>query len=509
MEVSFLSSSGSFGGVAYNLSKVTNNSGEVLEVANFEGLDYLFNPTVNDYIDYLKAWSDRSTRIKNSQFHVAISCKGHEKSKTELLATAKEWLKEMGYEGNPALFIFHHDTDNNHIHIITSRVDKSGKKVNDSNERWRGRAILKRIEGVRLSLEEEAKNAIRDAFSYRYENKKQFAMILESQGYKTKELEGGNLEVKRYGKVVAVVSGDDIGTSVSEKKKDRDGREKKLKAILYKYKEQMSISELKDLMRKSFGVELMFFGKPNSPYGYAIIDHKEKSVHKGGDIMPLKELLCATKKEVGNHKERAEKFVAITLESSKLTTKEVNAMLRKYGYSLRRGVLYHYSKELGQLSNDLIEQVKYNDRLAKTKQIHTDDPKLIEVLANHYKLKVEDLIDREAKNDKRIGSQSDLQDLYDTAYRSGDLFYYLKMHKAFIIKQEGRRYMVSQELGSIAEIDTSNPDRSLLVSQTIQEEREQANHHGIIDEVIDMFVGGEDQGVSTANNELKKKRRGR
>ncbi len=507
MEVSFLSSSSSFGGVAYNLSKVANNSGEILEVANFQGLDYLINPTIEDYIDYLKAWSDRSTRIKNSQFHVAISCKGHERTKVELLAAAKEWLKEMGYEGNPALFIFHHDTDNNHIHIITSRVNKSGKKVNDSNERWRGRAILKRIEGERLSLEEEVKKAISDAFSYRYENMKQFEMILESKGYKVEERDDF-FQVMRYGKVLAVVKGDDIIAGISEKKKDKDSRVKQLKAILYKYKVKMSINELKELMRKSFGVELMFFGKLNSPYGYAIIDHKEKCVHKGGDIMPMKELLGERKKENIDHKERAETFVAIILESNKLSNKEVNSMLKKYGYSLRSGVLYHYSNELGQLSNEYAEQIRYNDRLAKTKQIHTDDPKLMQVLANHYKLKIEDLIDNPMRGEGGSVERT-LQNLYDTAYRSGDLYYYLKMNKAFIIEQEGRKYMVSQELGSIAEIDTSNPDRTLLVTKGSMVERAETAFRG--DEVGLMDILGYDsgEGVSSANNELKKKRRGR
>lgn len=78
-----MSSTGSFGGVDYNLSKVYSNAGELLEASNFDGLRHISNPTISDYTNYLKVWSERNSRIRNSQLHVAISCKGREKSKEE------------------------------------------------------------------------------------------------------------------------------------------------------------------------------------------------------------------------------------------------------------------------------------------------------------------------------------------------------------------------------------------------------------------------------------------
>ena len=49
----------------------------------------------------------------------------------ELVNFARRYMNEMGYgqPGQPMLIYAHHDTDNNHIHIITSRVDPHGKKT--------------------------------------------------------------------------------------------------------------------------------------------------------------------------------------------------------------------------------------------------------------------------------------------------------------------------------------------------------------------------------------------
>lgn len=521
MEVTFLSSTGSFGGVEYNLSKVMKNAGEIVGVQNFDGLLHISNPTIGDYTDYLKVWSEKNSRIKNTQFHVAISCKGQEKSKEELFGVAKQWLKQMGYDGIPALFVFHHDTDNNHIHIITSRVDPLGKKVSDSNERWKGRAILKRIEGVRLSEKEEANKAIEDALSYRFSNKKQFLMVLESKKYKVAELENGDVVITKYGRQVGVISNDKINQGLFEREKteEENNREKQLKAILHKYKEKMSLAELKDLMRKSFGVELIFFGGKGKPYyGYAIIDHKAKVVHKGGDIMSLKELLGQRDKNSQDDKQskqkdyfrqKGENLISLILESKKASTKEVNAILRKHGFSVRKGgVLFYYSKEIDTISETIKEQLDYNDRLARTRLIHTGDPRALEALARHFKVHLEDLSISQSVNRTNNKGYVSAQDLYDKAFTSGELFYYLKLYNAFIIDDQGQKFLVERETGSISEIDTSNPELSLVTEQDPYEQRE-LEPEVTIDDLTSLIMGNPNGQASSANNELKKRKRKR
>ena len=40
-----------------------------------------------------------------------------------------------------------------------------------------------------------------------------------------------------------------------------------------------------------FGISLVFVGKADTPYGYILVDHKNKTVFKGGEFISIKELL--------------------------------------------------------------------------------------------------------------------------------------------------------------------------------------------------------------------------
>lgn len=512
MEVTFLSSTGSFGGVGYNLSKVYSNTAQVLEVANFDGLKYISSvPTINDYVEYLKLWSERNSRIRNTQFHVAISCKGHEKSKEELLAVAKQWLKEMGYEGIPALFVFHKDTNNNHIHIVTSRVDPLGRKVKDSNERWRGRSVLKKIEGINIGQKDYQK-AVKEALSYRFSNVSQFALLLEQRKYKITEVENGDLLISKYGKPVTTVSKDEITRAIEEggNRADNDSRKKQIKALLIKYKENLSITELKDLMKRTFGIDIVLFGKKNSPYGYALIDHKDKVVYKGSEILPLKELLRQDKnnreKKIDNRFDKGCSIIDAVLKENRFASiYEVRATLRTYGYFIRDYRLYHYGKDLGMLKEDVVAQLDYNKRLGKAQKVNTDNPRTLDALARHYIVHRDDLhISQEPRLDNNKGYHS-LQELYDSAFLSGDLFSYLKLNNAYLFTDEGKTYIIDKDLGAISEIDTTNPERALVVDTEPSQMEDNSPSVGFED-IADIFIG-KGEGSAGGNNEVKKRRR--
>jgi hypothetical protein len=52
-------------------------------------------------------------------------------------------------------------------------------------------------------------------------------------------------------------------------------------------------SELTEHMHRRFGLQFVFFraGGHERPYGYAVIDHVNRMVHKGGDILRLGQIL--------------------------------------------------------------------------------------------------------------------------------------------------------------------------------------------------------------------------
>src|SRR5690606_6211970 len=89
--------------------------------------------------------SNRNTRVQHQQFHAMISCKEREYTKVQLTELAEKWLQKMGYANNPYLIVFHGDTKNNHVHMVSSRIGNDGKKINDSMERIRAQKSMQEI----------------------------------------------------------------------------------------------------------------------------------------------------------------------------------------------------------------------------------------------------------------------------------------------------------------------------------------------------------------------------
>lgn len=124
MIATILPGSTNFHAVGYNEHKVSKGVARLIEIQNFGSLGIFHKPTQSELVGYLQKYSSQNSRIRKPQFHVAISCKGHEMSEDELLDFAHQYLKDMGYgeSGQPLLVYSHYDTENTHLHIITSRV---------------------------------------------------------------------------------------------------------------------------------------------------------------------------------------------------------------------------------------------------------------------------------------------------------------------------------------------------------------------------------------------------
>jgi hypothetical protein len=93
-------------------------------------------------------------------------------------------------------------------------------------------------------------------------------------------------------------------SQITKEKDKRAKRIQQLKAILTKYKDT---KEGIDYIKEKMGIELVFHKSPDhdKPFGYTIIDHAEKRVLKGSEVIKLKTLLG----EVQSHVDRLEKLV--------------------------------------------------------------------------------------------------------------------------------------------------------------------------------------------------------
>ena len=361
MIATILPSSSNFHAVEYNEMKVAKGKAELIEMSNFGYIGMLGSYTPEDLTNYLVSYSSSNNRIKNAQFHLALSCKGNEYSQEELVRIARQYLKEMGYgePGQPILIYAHHDTDNNHIHVITSRVDPHGRKINHNHERIRSQEVINRIMGI--NEQQRLGEAVSEALQYSFMSFPHFRAILETMGY---ECFPGKDELilKRGGVIQDRVKNEVIEAHCMKEKIQDKKRIAQIRAILRKYRDMSSDkTELQETMKSKFGIDLLFMGSKDSPYGYLVVDHKNKSVYKGSEILKLKELLVFQSME--ERFKNIDSFIDKILDDNVfLTTKELNKMLRRqFGCKMMNGcVLFNGNSH--QIPDYMSSVLKTNDR---------------------------------------------------------------------------------------------------------------------------------------------------
>jgi len=363
MIATILPSSSNFHAVDYNERKVAQGKAELLQMTNFGFVGAVDKYTHNDLKQYLAEYSSRINKhIRRPQFHLAISCCGDEYTTKQLVDFAHQYLKEMGYaeEGQPLLIYSHHDTANNHIHIVTSRVAPDGHKIDHNHERIRSQQVINKLLGQDES--QKIKQVLTEALQYRFASISQFKAIIESGGYECFEKDD-RLCVKRGGRILGTIMIESLMTKYSLHDEAEQKRKNQLRAILRKYR-QMAASkeELKQIMKKRFGVDLIFFGSKDQPYGYMIIDRKNKAVYKGSEVLSMKQLL--------NFQSREERLAKIDLfidsmleDNCKLSTTDLNEMLwRQFSSYITKGRIAFRNERI-LLNENICNTLRYNDKL--------------------------------------------------------------------------------------------------------------------------------------------------
>lgn len=297
---------GNFSGVRYNTNKIDTAKGILMGHKNFPILDLDKIPNPEILKNYLKVYSANNSKVKKPQFHCAISCKGREYSKEDLTKIAHKYMDGMGYGKQPYIVVFHNDTANNHVHLVSTRVDDKGKKISDSNERYRSKSILSKIMEQDYNVSKE--NNLKEIFDYKFSTINQLKLLLEKSGY---TLSDENLLLKIYknGDLQKEIehSKIELADNFSEK------RNEQIRALIFKYSKEYSNnvfpiyeklkgeregkiigyeSDLTNYLKSSFGLQFVFhFSGEKKPFGFSLIDNKNKSVLKGSDIFKIKALI--------------------------------------------------------------------------------------------------------------------------------------------------------------------------------------------------------------------------
>ena len=164
--------------------------------------------------------------------------------------------------------------------------------------------------------------------------------------------------------------------ALKENKPD-DKRRRQLRAILQKYRNLSAYKEeLAAYMKKKFGISLVFVGKADTPYGYIVVDHKNKTVFKGGEFLSIKELL--------QFEDAATRFAKIEqtiddllADNPKLTTADINRVLyRQFGTRIHRGTV-SWNGETINLRESVVRQLHDNYLESKgiVKKVNSHQPR--------------------------------------------------------------------------------------------------------------------------------------
>lgn len=158
----------------YNFKKVEKGQAEILMAKNLPSSLPL---TEEDVFKEMMGRIPTGIRTRNLSFHISLNPDPSEKIDDETFRKiAEDYMQAMGYGEQPYIVFLHHDIERTHIHIVSTRVDALGNKINDSNERYRSQKIVEQLERKYHLLEtpkrkrEERQQTLRKPEKVNYKN---------------------------------------------------------------------------------------------------------------------------------------------------------------------------------------------------------------------------------------------------------------------------------------------------------------------------------------------------
>ncbi|PXV58470.1 uncharacterized protein DUF3945 [Dysgonomonas alginatilytica] len=121
---------------------VMNDSHELLEA---EGV---FADSAKSIIRSFAMQRSGRKEIKQPVGHIPISFSPEDKAKMTndfMLQLAKEYMAEMGIKNTQYIIVRHHNTDNEHLHIVYNRIDNNLKLISVNNDYKRNIKVCKKL----------------------------------------------------------------------------------------------------------------------------------------------------------------------------------------------------------------------------------------------------------------------------------------------------------------------------------------------------------------------------
>ena len=200
-----------------------------------------------------------------------------------------------------------------------------------------------------------------------------------------------NVFVKHGGKVQKEIPFSEIESLFKSGYRERT-RCRQLRSILKKYRDVSSNKEeLQKELKTKFGIDIVFFGKKDAPYGYMLVDHANKTVIHGARVLAVEELLdFATPEERFN---RIEDYIdrLLTL-NPKITQGEIYSKIRKQRAYIKKGIIY-FDGQSRPLKPFMAGAIDRNNRIAMVEMFSPATEAERDLLCKIFKVTRTDLVD--------------------------------------------------------------------------------------------------------------------
>ena len=135
-----------FGALSYNQNKVDEEQGKVL-LSNrmFESEDGNFS--IRRCMECFDMHLPADLKTEKPIIHISLNPHQDDVlSDSQLADIAKEYMDKLGYGNQPYMVYKHEDIARHHVHIVSIRIDDTGKKINDKFEHVRSKQITRELE---------------------------------------------------------------------------------------------------------------------------------------------------------------------------------------------------------------------------------------------------------------------------------------------------------------------------------------------------------------------------
>lgn len=323
-----------YGALSYNHEKVDAGTAQIIsgnriitDTLGIPGND--LHMALLSFENYLLA----NRQTEKPILHISLNPTEKDHLSNEQLAVlAKEYMEKMNYGNQPYIVYLHEDTGRRHLHIVSTCVDETGRKINDSYEWCRSMTAcreleekfslekiadkqkelsdiyLKKVDVSQGDLKHQVSNILKSVLvDYYFQTFGEWNAILSLFNIEAKTVRGEHGGMFYNGMVYSVLDengkvvnipfksslfGKQFGYEGLEKKMKKHGDDYKngkwepsIRPLVAKaMKAARSPKEFSDMLRKA-GIDAVFRrNEEGRVYGVTFIDHTKKEVYNGSRL---------------------------------------------------------------------------------------------------------------------------------------------------------------------------------------------------------------------------------